>query len=92
MWSHIIQCIIAVAGIGFGIVWAVKNRNVPLVHIRKWLNLAVAAFCLLGAISLRVESEWLELFLLIFAWQIVPWCWIEVWRRIVNKEEQEPAK
>lgn len=91
MWSEIIQCIIAAAGIGFGIVWAWKNRNVPLDHIRRWLGLATSVVCILAVISIRVESDWLEVILLILAWQLVPWWCIALWRQIVNKEGQEPA-
>ncbi len=92
MWSEIIQCIIAVAGITLGIVWAWKKRSAPLDRIQTWLGLATSVCCILVIISMRVQSDWLELILLILAWQLVPWYWIVLWRQIVNKEGQAPAK
>lgn len=80
------------AGIAFGIAWAWKHRNAPRDRIHKWLVLAMAALCLLMVIRMRVDSNWLDLFLLIFVWQIAPWCGIVLWRQIVNKEGQESAK
>lgn len=92
MLSEIVQCIIVVAAIVLGTMWAWKKRRAPLARIEAGLSLATTVFLVLCVVSLRTEHDLVEVAVIIVAWQLVPWCWIVVWRRYVDKEGQAVAK
>lgn len=81
--------VVAVAGIIFGIVWNWKARNARAEWIRGGVCIAIVVVL---AVRMRIESDWLNVILLVLTWQIAPWCGIVLWRRFANKEGPETAK